>query len=178
MRNPVGTRGKRPLPDVGSKQFGSGAASTAIRQNAAAKLTFGNRESGPAKAGIPAGTREGAALDHGQEHPRGGETRSPEHLRHERLVALLRDVAARMGKVRAAEALGDRYLKPAPVWELIGRRNMSQNELARKAGISSGYLSQLISWRKSPSPDVRRRLQAALEVDCFEDIFVMEYGDD
>ena len=69
-------------------------------------------------------------------------------------------------------------LRPAPVWELIGRRNMSQNELARRAEISSGYLSQLISGRKCPSPEVRRKLQAALEVDCFEDIFVMEYGDD
>ena len=69
-------------------------------------------------------------------------------------------------------------LKPAPVWELIGRRNMSQNELARRAEISSGYLSQLISGRKCPSPEVRQRLQAALEVERFEDIFVMEYGDD
>ena len=73
------------------------------------KLTKGNRESGPDKAGIPAGTREGVALDHGQEHPRGGETRSPEHLRHERLVAVLRDVAGRMGKVKAAKALGVSY---------------------------------------------------------------------
>ena len=69
-------------------------------------------------------------------------------------------------------------LKPAPVWELITRRNMSQNELARKAEISSGYLSQLISGRKYPSAEVRRKLQAALEVERFEEIFVMEYGDD
>ena len=69
-------------------------------------------------------------------------------------------------------------LRPEPVWELITRRNMSQNELARRSDISSGYLSQLISGRKSPSPEVRRRLQAALEVSCFEDLFVMEYGDE
>ena len=69
-------------------------------------------------------------------------------------------------------------LRPGPVWELITQRNMSQNELASQAGISSGYLSQLISGRKSPSPEVRRRLQAALEISCFEDLFVMEYGDD
>ena len=105
----MSTRENAPLPDVGSKRFGSGAPSTAIRQNAEAKLTFGNRESGPARAGIPAGTREGVALDHGQEHPGGGETRSPEHLRHERLVAVLREVAEWMGKVKAAEALGVSY---------------------------------------------------------------------
>ena len=64
------------------------------------------------------------------------------------------------------------------VWELINRRNMSQNELASLSGISSGYLSQLITGRKCPSPEVRRRLQAALEISCFEDLFVMEYGDE
>ena len=69
-------------------------------------------------------------------------------------------------------------LRPVPVWELITERNMSQNELARKVGISSGYLSQLISGRKCPSPEVRRKLQAALEVDSFKDLFLMEYGDD
>ena len=69
-------------------------------------------------------------------------------------------------------------LRPEPVWELITRRNMSQNELARRSEISSGYLSQLISGRKNPSPDVRKRIQAALEVDQFDDLFDLEYGDD
>ena len=45
-REPNGYKGKRPLPDVCGKQFGSGAPSTAIRQNAEAKLTKGNRRSG------------------------------------------------------------------------------------------------------------------------------------
>ena len=69
-------------------------------------------------------------------------------------------------------------LRPGPVWELITRRNMSQNELARRAGISSGYLSHLLAGRKCPSPAVRRRLQAALGVSEFEELFTMEYGDD
>ena len=69
-------------------------------------------------------------------------------------------------------------LKPQPLWERIGRRNLSQNELASLAGISSGYLSQLISGRKSPSPEVRRRLQAALGVNQFDDLFVFEYDDE
>ena len=69
-------------------------------------------------------------------------------------------------------------LKPEPLWEQINRRNMTQNELARRAQISSGYLSQLISGRKSPSAGVRQRLQAALEVDRFDDLFVLEYLDD
>ena len=69
-------------------------------------------------------------------------------------------------------------LKPEPVWERINRRNMSQNELARQVEISSGYLSQLINGRKSPSPGVRKRLQTALECDRFDDLFVLEYLDD
>ncbi len=69
-------------------------------------------------------------------------------------------------------------LKPEPVWEQITRRNLSQNELAELAGISSGYLSQLISGRKSPSPEVRRRLQKALDITGFDVLFVLEYEDE
>lgn len=69
-------------------------------------------------------------------------------------------------------------LRPEPVWEQITQRNISQNELARLARISSGYLSQLISGRKSPSPEVRRRLQAALEISQFDELFVLEYSDE
>lgn len=65
-------------------------------------------------------------------------------------------------------------LKPEAVWEQINRRNMSQNELARASGISSGYLSQLISGTRSPSPAVRKRLQAVLGVYEFDQLFVME----
>lgn len=70
------------------------------------ELTKGNRKGGPEQAGIPAGTREGTEPINGQEQPAAGESKSPEQLRHERLVALLREVAESMGKVKAAEALG------------------------------------------------------------------------
>ena len=69
-------------------------------------------------------------------------------------------------------------LKPEPVWEQLNRRNMTQNELARRAEISSGYQSQLINGRKIPSAGVRKRLQAALELERFDDLFVQEYADD
>ena len=45
----------------------------------------------------------------GRAHPAAGKSKSPEQLRHERLVALLREVAERRGKVKAAEALGVSY---------------------------------------------------------------------
>ena len=70
------------------------------------ELTKGNRKGGPEKGGIPAGTHRGAGQVNGQEHPPAGERKSPEQLRHERLVALLREVAESRGKVKAAEALG------------------------------------------------------------------------
>ncbi|MDE2669823.1 MAG: hypothetical protein OXI51_09250 [Chloroflexota bacterium] len=69
-------------------------------------MTKGNRRGGPEKAGIPAGTSRGAEPVNGREQPTAGESKSAEQLRHERLVALLREVAETRGKVKAAEALG------------------------------------------------------------------------
>ena len=69
-------------------------------------------------------------------------------------------------------------LKPEAVWEQLNRRNLSQNELARQVGITSGYLSQLISGSRSPSARVRRRLQEALEIDQFEQLFRLERVDE
>ena len=63
------------------------------------------------------------------------------------------------------------------VWKLLNRLNMSQGELARRAGISPGYLSQLLSGQRCPSPEVREHLMAALGVRRFDDIFVIEKVD-
>ena len=65
-------------------------------------------------------------------------------------------------------------LDPHKVWELLNRLNMTQNELARLAGISSGYLSQMMSGQRCPSPKTRRRLMEALGVTRFEDLFILE----
>ena len=42
------------------------------------------------------------------------------------------------------------YFYPASVWELVGQRNMSQNEPARLCGIFPGYFSQLTSQTRRP----------------------------
>lgn len=64
-------------------------------------------------------------------------------------------------------------LKPAPVWAFLEERDISQNDLARLAGISSGYLSQLMSGRAHPSPPVRQRLLGVLGLTDFDDLFTI-----
>ena len=65
-------------------------------------------------------------------------------------------------------------LRAEEVWELLNRLNLTQNELARRIGRSSGYLSQLINGERCPSPETRRRLMQVLGVSDFDDLFVME----
>jgi len=66
------------------------------------------------------------------------------------------------------------WLNPVAVWELLDRLDISQNQLARRAGISTGHISLLMKGKRSPSPGVRRRLMKALGVDDFHVLFVME----
>ena len=42
------------------------------------------------------------------------------------------------------------YLNSASVWELVGQRNMCQNEPGHLSGISPGYSSQLMSQTRRP----------------------------
>ncbi|MYC06786.1 MAG: helix-turn-helix transcriptional regulator [Chloroflexi bacterium] len=65
-------------------------------------------------------------------------------------------------------------LRPDRVWELLNRLNMTQNELACLAGISSGYLSQLMSGTRCPSAEVRRKLMEVLRITSFDDLFILE----
>ena len=69
-------------------------------------------------------------------------------------------------------------LNTAAVWELLEQLDMSQNELARRCGLTSGYLSHLMNRRRSPSPRVRRRLQEVLGVDDFRRLFLIVPVDD
>ena len=66
------------------------------------------------------------------------------------------------------------WLNPVAVWELLDRMGISQNELARLAGISPGHLSLLMNGKRSPGPSVRRRLMRALGVEDFDRLFIME----
>ena len=65
-------------------------------------------------------------------------------------------------------------LNPDRVWELQGRRHLSQNELAALVGTSSGYFSQLMCGTRSLSAGLRRRLVDVLGVADFDDLFLLE----
>lgn len=69
-------------------------------------------------------------------------------------------------------------LNAAAVWELLDRLDMSQNQLARLAGISPSHLSYLMNGERSPSPRVRRKLQKALGVNDFHRLFLIVPVDD
>lgn len=57
------------------------------------------------------------------------------------------------------------------------RRNMSQNMLAMRMGISSGYISQLMRGTRHASPEVRRKLLEMFIPLTFDDLFTIEEGD-
>ncbi len=69
-------------------------------------------------------------------------------------------------------------LKPVAIWRLLDERDISQNELARLCGLSSGYMSQLVGGTRSPSAQVRRNIQEALGVTDFDELFIIERLDD
>ncbi len=48
------------------------------------------------------------------------------------------------------------------LWERMDFLGISQNELARRTGVSAGHLSLIMSGRRSPSPDTLKRLHGVL----------------
>ena len=121
------------------------------------ELTKGNREGGPEKTGIPSETREGTGQVNGQEHPPAGEGKSPEQLRHERLVALLREVAETRGKVKAAEALGVSFRTLARAVESGRLTGRMADALERHLREVSGSVTP------APEPDQAGGLEARVE---------------
>ena len=70
-------------------------------------------------------------------------------------------------------------LNTAALWERLTVLNRSQNWLAAEMGISPGYMSMLVNGGRSPSGRIRRRMQQALAVDDFHQLFYWEvpHGD-
>ena len=60
------------------------------------------------------------------------------------------------------------------LWARLALLNRSQNWLAQEIGISSGYLSKLVTAGRPPSGRIRRRMLKALGVDDFHELFKLE----
>ena len=57
-------------------------------------------------------------------------------------------------------------------WDALEDQGISQNALARRLGISAGYMSELVSGKKSPSAILAQRLQRALGITSRQRLFV------
>ena len=69
-------------------------------------------------------------------------------------------------------------LDPDRAWERLNVLNMSQNELARRIERSASFVSDLFHGRRYTSGETRRRLMEVLQVNSFEDLFILEENDD
>lgn len=69
-------------------------------------------------------------------------------------------------------------LKREALWKRLQALNRSQAWLAREASMSHSYLSTLVNEGRAPSGPVRRRLQAALGIDDFDELFELEDRDE
>ena len=69
-------------------------------------------------------------------------------------------------------------LKTRALWDRLERLGRSQNWLARETGISRGYLSTLVNEGRAPSGRIRRRMQTALGIEDFDELFELCHEDD
>lgn len=65
-------------------------------------------------------------------------------------------------------------LNPEAVWQLLDRLKISQNQLAHRCGISSGYMSQLVCGKRKPSPEIQRQIRKALRKPDLDDLFITQ----
>ena len=69
-------------------------------------------------------------------------------------------------------------LNAAALWQRVALLNRNQSWLAREVGISHGYLSMLVNTGRAPSGRIRSRMQKALGVDDFHELFNTEERND
>ena len=65
-------------------------------------------------------------------------------------------------------------LNTAALWGRLAVLNRTQSWLAGEAGISPGYLSMLVNEGRAPSGRIRQRMQKALGVKDFHELFRLE----
>ena len=62
-------------------------------------------------------------------------------------------------------------VKAEKIRKILAERNISQNMLAIYIGTTSGYLSQMVTGKRNPSPNMREKILKALRGYQFNDIF-------
>lgn len=67
-------------------------------------------------------------------------------------------------------------IKYDKIQKIMAKKNMSQNCFAIKLGVSSGYMSQLMSGVRNPSPGLRVKILEVLKMDesGFDEIFELK----
>ena len=60
------------------------------------------------------------------------------------------------------------------LWKRLALLNRSQNWLAQEIGISSGYMSKLVTAGRAPSGRIRHRMLKALGVEDFHELFRLD----
>jgi transcriptional regulator with XRE-family HTH domain len=62
-------------------------------------------------------------------------------------------------------------LRQKTVLRYLGKRNLSQNSLALRLGISSAYMSQMLTGKRNLSPGMRSKILEHFAALSFEDLF-------
>lgn len=60
------------------------------------------------------------------------------------------------------------------LWKRLALLNRSQNWLAQEIGISSGYMSKLVTAGRAPSGRIRQRMLKALGIEDFNELFRLD----
>jgi len=70
------------------------------------------------------------------------------------------------------------FLRSKEIKKMLIRKNKSQNWLAKRLEVSSGYMSQLMDGSRNPSPKLRERIMNNLPEHKFDDLFLIKETED
>ncbi len=65
-------------------------------------------------------------------------------------------------------------LKKDNIRKILSQRNISQNWFAFRVGTTSGYISQMMTGKRNPSPKMRKKILKVLKGNKFDDLFKLQ----
>jgi len=65
-------------------------------------------------------------------------------------------------------------LRANVISEILARKNKSQNWFAYRVETTSGYMSQMMTGKRNPSPKMREKILKFLKEYKFNDIFALQ----